>query len=139
MLFGAAHDDLEEILGCGVRQCPHGEIADQQERDGGALRQVLLPRARQLGIREFIEQHMGFAVEHAMACWIAARPIACARWLLPVPGGPWNRPSSCWFERLAGVAEASLLDAAIEEPILAAEQFVLASVERKSMRASLSV
>ena len=65
--FVAAHDDLEEILGRGVRELPHGEIVDQEERDGGELRQVWLPRARQLGIREFLEQHVGFAVEHAMA------------------------------------------------------------------------
>ena len=80
--FGETHDDLEEILGRGVRQCPHGEIVDQQERDGGSQRQVLLPRARQLGIREFIEQHVGFAVEHAMALLDRGEAIACAQWLL---------------------------------------------------------
>src|SRR6266542_2105362 len=50
--FVATHDDLEEILGRGVRQLAHGEIVDQEERDGGELRQVWLPRARQLGTRK---------------------------------------------------------------------------------------
>ncbi len=38
--FVAAHDDLEEILGRGVRQPAHAEIVDEQERDGGDLREV---------------------------------------------------------------------------------------------------
>ncbi len=75
--------------------------------------------------------------------------MAWARWLLPVPGGPRKRPSSCWVtkrpggefedepaihllvelevegvERLADVPKAGLLEAAVEEPILPPEQLV---------------
>jgi len=135
-VFVAAHDDLEEILGRGVRQLPHGEIIDEEERDGGELRQVLLPRARQLGISEFIEQHVGFAVERALALLDHGeadrlRQVAFARagrtlkqsvFVLgdEAAGGELEHEAAVHLlvevkvegvGRLAGVAEAGLLDA----------------------------
>jgi hypothetical protein len=148
--FVAAHDDLEEILGRGVRQLPHGEIVDHEERDGGELRQVWLPRARQLGIREFLEQHVGFAVEHAMALLDHGeanrlRQVAFARAGRPVKqsvfvlgheaaGGELEHEAAGHLlvevkvegvEGLPTVAEAGLRDAAVEEPVLAAQELVL--------------
>ena len=133
-----------------MRELPHGEIVDQEERDGGELRQVWLPRARQLGIREFLEQHVGFAVEHAMAlldhgeadrlCQVAlaraGRPVKQAVFVLghEAAGGELEDEAAGYLlvevkvegvEGLPTVAEAGLRDAAVEEPILAAEQLVL--------------
>jgi len=41
----APHDQLEEIFGGGVRELPHAEVVDDQERHHRELREVGLPRA----------------------------------------------------------------------------------------------
>ena len=46
--FVAAHDDFEQILGGGVRQFPHAEIIDNEERCGRGALDVLLPLAGDL-------------------------------------------------------------------------------------------
>ena len=76
-------------------------------------------------------------------CWIAAMPMAWARWLLPVPGGPSKSAVVVLadeaaggeledeaavhllvevevegIERLAAVAEARLLHAPVEQAVL---------------------
>ena len=75
----AAHDQLEQILGRGRWQFPHAEVVDDQERDGAERREDLLPRAVERGVGELFEQQMRFAIVHAMPCWIAAWPRACAK------------------------------------------------------------
>ena len=54
--FVAAHDDLEEILGRGVRQALQPEIVDDQERDGGDVAQVVFAGAGELRVRELSAQ-----------------------------------------------------------------------------------
>ena len=41
--FVAAHDELEEILGSGVRELSHTEVVDVQQRDGCEFGDVVLP------------------------------------------------------------------------------------------------
>ena len=51
----AAHDQLQEIFGGGVRQFPHAEIVDDQQRHGREIRQDGLARAVQRRVGEFLE------------------------------------------------------------------------------------
>ena len=59
--FVSAHDDLEEILGRGVRQALHPEIVDDQERDGGDVAEIVLAGAGELRV----ERATGMSVTHA--------------------------------------------------------------------------
>ena len=63
----AAHDDLEEVFGRGVGQPLHPEIVDDQERDGGDLREEWLARPGELGVGELVDEGVRLAVEDAMA------------------------------------------------------------------------
>jgi hypothetical protein len=65
--FVAAHDDLEEILGGGLRELAHPEVVDDEEWDRGDVGHVGPAGPLQLGIGELIEEHGGFAVEDAVA------------------------------------------------------------------------
>jgi len=65
--FVSAHDDLQEILGRGVRETLHPEIVDDQERDGGDVAEIVFAGAGELGVRELIEEHVGLAVADAVA------------------------------------------------------------------------
>ena len=62
----AAHHDLQEVLGRGVREPLHAEIVEDQERDGGDLREELLARAGELGFGELVDERVGLAVEDAI-------------------------------------------------------------------------
>src|SRR5262249_15435235 len=44
-LFVSSHHELEQILGRGLWELAHPEVVDDQERDGGDHREVLLARA----------------------------------------------------------------------------------------------
>jgi hypothetical protein len=65
--FVAAHDDLEQILGRGVRQALHPEVVDDEERDGGDEAEIVFAGAGELGIRELIEEDVRLAVADAVA------------------------------------------------------------------------
>ena len=65
--FVAAHHDLQQILGGGERELAHSEIVDDQQRHRGQRFHVLLALAVGHGVGEFIEQDVGFAVEHTIA------------------------------------------------------------------------
>src|SRR2546425_7994090 len=45
----------------GVGQPLHPEIVEDQERDGGDLGEVLLPRPGELGVGELVDEGVGFA------------------------------------------------------------------------------
>ena len=64
--FIAAHHDLQEILGRGVGQPPHPQVVNEEQGDGGELRDVLLARAGELRIGELLEEDVGFPVQDAM-------------------------------------------------------------------------
>ena len=53
--FVAAHDQLEEIFGGRVRQLAHAEVIDDQQRHGGQFREIVLARAGERRLREFLE------------------------------------------------------------------------------------
>ena len=48
-------------------QPPHPKVVNEEQRDGGDLRDVLLARAGELRIGEFLEEDVGLPVEHPMA------------------------------------------------------------------------
>ena len=48
-------------------QPPHPKVVNEEQRDGGDLRDVLLARAGELRIGEFLEEHVGLPVQNAMA------------------------------------------------------------------------
>ena len=50
--FVAAHDELEQIFGGGVRQLPHAEIVDDQQRDGRQVGEVVFAGAVERGVGE---------------------------------------------------------------------------------------
>ena len=56
--FVAAHDQLEEIFGSRVRQLAHAEVIDNQQWHGRQFREIVLARARERRLREFLEQRM---------------------------------------------------------------------------------
>ena len=147
--FVPAHDDLEEILGRGVRQPFHPEIVNEQERDGGDLREVGLARAGELGVGELLEEDVGLAVEDAMALLDRGEADGLHQVALPGAGRPEEQAVLVrgdeaaggeledepaihllveveveGVEGLAAVTEAGLRDAAGEEPILAAQELV---------------
>src|SRR5262249_16663289 len=66
-LFVSSHHELEQILGRGLWELAHPEVVDDQERDGGDHREVLLARARELRLREFVQERMRLAIEDTMA------------------------------------------------------------------------
>src|SRR6266511_445779 len=50
-----------------MREPAHAEVVDEQERDGGDVREVVLAGAGELGVGEFLEQDVGLAIEDAVA------------------------------------------------------------------------
>ena len=65
--FIAPHDQLEEILGGGVRELAHAEVVDDEQRDGGQFGQERLPRAIDRGLGDLLQQRVSLAVGHAIA------------------------------------------------------------------------
>ena len=148
--FIATHHDLQEVLGRGVGQPPHPEVVNEEQRDGGDLRDVLLAGAGELRIGEFLEEDVGLPVEDAMALLDhgeadrlgqvalagAGRPMKQAVLVLgdEAAGGELKDQPAIHLlvevevervEGLAAIAEAGLRDAALEEPVLAAQELVL--------------
>ena len=50
-----------------MRELPHAEVVDDQERDGDELHQILLACAGERRVDEFFEQRVGLAIDHAVA------------------------------------------------------------------------
>src|SRR5262249_22964154 len=63
----ATHDDFQEVLGGGVRQLAHAEVVNDEERHGGNRFHVFLACAIGNSVGEFIEQDVGFAIQHTIA------------------------------------------------------------------------
>ena len=145
----AAHDELEEILGRGGRELPHAEVVDDEERHGGELGHLLAPGAVEGGVREFVEEPMGLGVPDAVA--LLDRRVADRLGKVTLAGA--GRPEEErvvvrgdeaaggeledagaihllveveveGVEGLAGVAEAGVGPAALEEAVLTADEFV---------------
>ena len=62
-----AHHEFQEVLGGRLRELPHPEIVDDEQRDGRDVGDVLLAGAGGLGLGEVVEEGMRFAVEDAVA------------------------------------------------------------------------
>ena len=148
--FVPAHDDLEEILGGRLRQLPHREVVDDQQRDRGDVSEVGLAGAVELGVGEFVQEDVGLAVEDPMALLDDGDPDDLRQVTLPRAGPAEEEPvlplgdeatgreleddgpvhlfvevEIEGIERLAGIAEAGVLDPTFEESILALQQLVL--------------
>ena len=54
--FVAAHDHFQEIFGGGVRQFPHAEVVDDQQRHGREIGEVGLAGAVERGVGDFLER-----------------------------------------------------------------------------------
>lgn len=52
---------------------------------------VVLAGAGELRARELVDESVGLPAQDAVALLDGAKPMACARWLLPAPGGPRKR------------------------------------------------
>jgi hypothetical protein len=63
----AAHDELEEVLGGGVRELAHAEVVDDEERHDGQISEVLLAGAVEGGVGDLLDEGVGLAVDDAVA------------------------------------------------------------------------
>jgi len=63
----AAHDDLQQFLGGGERQLAHAQIIDDQQGHGHQKLHVFFACTVKRSVGQFIEQSVGFAVEHAVS------------------------------------------------------------------------
>ena len=142
------HHEFQEVLGGRLRELPHPEIVDDEQRDGRDVGDVLLAGAGELGLGEVVEERMRFAVEDAVALLdhreadgldqvaLAAtgrsqkqsirvlRDPACGR-ELEDEGAVHFLVEVEGIEALVRVAEIGLLDPPLEEAILAADEFIL--------------
>ena len=57
--FVAAHDQLEQIFGSGVRELAHAEVVHDEQRDGGEVSEVLLARAVEGSVGELFDEAAG--------------------------------------------------------------------------------
>jgi hypothetical protein len=62
-----AHDDLEEIIGRGLRQFPHRQVIDDEQGDRRDVGEVGLAGAAERSVGQFVEEDMRLAIEDAMA------------------------------------------------------------------------
>src|SRR5260370_19920754 len=133
-----------------MREPSHAEVVDEQERDGGDVREVVLAGAGKLGIGEVLEQDVGLAVEDGVAgldhrdadrlgqVALARAGRAEEESVLVLgdeaAGGEFEDEAPIHLlvevevkgvEHLAPLAEAGLFHPAIEEPVLAALELVL--------------
>ena len=64
----AAHDELEEVFGGGVRQLPHAEVVDDEQRHGRRDRRGTSLRVpSSVASASLLEQRVRLAVEDAVA------------------------------------------------------------------------
>jgi len=147
--FVPSHDDFQEIFGRRVWQLPHAEVVDDQQRYGGQVGEKILPGAVERRVGEFFEQHVGFAIEDAVALMDHGATDGLGKMALARAGWPEKervlalRDEAAGrqlvddraihllvevevesLERPIGIAEARLFVAALEQPVLATEQFV---------------
>jgi hypothetical protein len=63
-----SHDHLQEIFGRRVRQFPHAEIVDDEQRGRDEIRQVVLRRVpSSVASASSFEQHVSFTIPNAIA------------------------------------------------------------------------
>jgi hypothetical protein len=140
--FVAAHDDFQEILGGGVRQLAHAEVVDDEQWHSGDRFHVLFACAVGDGLGQFIEQDVGFAVQHFVALLNGCLPDGLGQVAFPGSsrtqkqrvlalvdegaGGEIENQAAIHFriegeveviECPVGIAKAGLLAAALQQPI----------------------
>src|ERR1700744_2126920 len=65
--FVAAHDDLQQILGGGMRKLAHTEIVNDKQWDSGYRFHIFLASAFGNSVGQLVEQHMGFTIQYTVA------------------------------------------------------------------------
>ena len=61
------HDQLEQVLGGGMRQLAHAEVVDDEQGHAGQIGQIVLARLGERRLGELLEEGVGFAVDDAVA------------------------------------------------------------------------
>jgi hypothetical protein len=137
----APHDDLQQVLGRRGRELAHTEVVDDEQRDGREVGERGLAGAGELSVGEFVDEGVGFAVEDAMALLDDGHTDGLSEMALPragraeeepvvvlgdeAAGGEFEDEAAVELlveveiegvERLADVAEAGLLEAALITP-----------------------
>src|SRR5881628_494357 len=143
-------NQLEEIFGRGRGELAHAEVVHDQQRDGGELGHALAAGARERGIGELLEEDVGLAVDDAVALVDEGAAEGLREVTLPragraeedrvlvrgeeAAGGELEDEAALHLlveveveavERLVGVAELGLLEAAGEEAVGAVGELVL--------------
>jgi hypothetical protein len=145
----AAHDQFEEIFGGGMRQPPHAEVINDQQRDGRELRQVRLARAIEGGVGDLLDEGVRLTVHDTVALLdggvadglremaLTSTGRAEKKRIFPLldeaRGGEFVDQRAVHLlveieieavKRAVGITEACLFVPPLEEPILSAHEFV---------------
>src|SRR6185369_5434244 len=64
--FVPAHDNLQQILSGGVRQLAHAEVIDYEQWYSSDRFHIFFARTIGDSVGQFIEQDVGFAIQHAV-------------------------------------------------------------------------
>ena len=147
--FVAPHDELEQVLGRGVGQFAHAEVVDDEQGHAGQLDQVGLAGVGEGGLGELLEEGVRLTVDDAVALLDGGAADGLGQVALARTG--WADQEDVFalgdetrggeledqravdllvegeveaVERAFGVAEAGLLVAPGEQPVLAPLEFV---------------
>ena len=77
-----------------MRQLPHAQIIDDQERHGGEIGEVRLARVIERRVGEFLKARVGFVTDDAIALLDHGAADGLGQMTFPVPGGPRKSASS---------------------------------------------
>ena len=71
-----------------MRQLPHAEVVDDQQRHGGEVGEIVLARAVERGVGEFLQQRVGLAIDDAVALLDRGAADGLGEMALPRPWRP---------------------------------------------------
>ena len=63
----AAHDDLKQVFGGGVRELPHAEVINDEQGNAGELGKELLAGAVEGRVGQLLEEEVRLAVKDAVS------------------------------------------------------------------------
>ena len=132
-----------------MRQFPHAEVVDDEQRHGREIGEIRLARAIERGVGEFLEQRVRFAIDDAIALLDHRAADGLGQMTLPRPWWPEKervfalRDEAAGgelvdqraihllveieiegVERAIGITEARLFVPALEQAVLPAQELV---------------